>query len=138
MSQLRTRTLQFILGALVLDRDTGNVRRNLGESRFRSSRRLRLAVIHRKRPQHFSLARKDRRRPAGAQARQFREFAIVFPERIGEHVRHDDLLATIHRSTAGTILWPNRSAVDSLYINLRQVWRRAVENVLSVLAELQH
>src|SRR6185369_12358994 len=130
--------LQLILGTFVIDRDAGNVSRNFGKSGFGSGRSLRLAVVHRKRPQHFSVPGKDRRRPARPQARQFRELAIVFPKWIGEHVRHDYGLATIHRSAAGTILWSNRSAVDSLYVNLGQAWRRAVTNVFSVLAELQH
>src|SRR5204863_5867370 len=100
-------------------------------------RATRFFAVHRERAQDLAARRKNRSRPAGTQTADLRQFSVVGPERIGQHIFDYDRLAQIHRCSAGAIPRPNRRAIDGFDISLRQIWRRAVPHMLPVVAQEQ-
>src|ERR1044072_864068 len=97
-----------------------------------------LLVVHRKRTKDFATTRKNRCRPTRAEPVCYSEFPIILPKRIDGNVRHNNRFATIHRGAARTVLWSNRATIDCFHVFLWQTRRRAVPDVIAIVAEEQY
>src|SRR5205823_14141794 len=73
---------QRVASALCFDGDPGHLRRHVYQLNVLSRRHPRLAVIHRKRPEHGIVVRENRRRPDRTQTVADRYIAAVLPQSI--------------------------------------------------------
>ena len=79
---------QGLLPSLALDRDSRDVRGDLGQSCFFCVGTALFLPIHCKRSKDITFWREDRRRPTCAQTANLRQMAVISPKRIGHHIGH--------------------------------------------------
>ena len=126
-----------IARARALDRDAGQVRRQLDEVAVALRALAGLAVVERERAEQHAVGREERRRPAGAQLRLLGQLAEVLPERVGRDVRDADPLAEVGGGAARSDLRADRDAVHRLAPERRAGSARAVAQVHAVAVEQQ-
>ena len=121
-----------LLGTRALDRDSGQMRRELDEVHVACPALARLAVVEGERAEQPAARRDDGRRPARAETRVERKLAVVAPERVGRDVRDVDALAQVRSRPAGSDPGADRKPVDRLAVGLREAGSRAVAQVQPV------
>src|SRR5688572_29427737 len=98
------RLFQALLPDGVLDRFGCEFRRHVGKMLFFAIGTSGLAVVHRKRTEHFPLARHDWSRPAGSHANRDAVFTVIVPKRIDKNVADAHRRTAKHSCSARTML----------------------------------
>ena len=124
-----------VLGARALDRDSGDVRRELDQLDVVGAAVARVAVVEGERAEQRAVGREDRRRPAGCEPRLERNGAVIGPERIVRDVRDAHALAAVGGGAARPDARADRDAVHRLAVGGRQAGCGAVAQMHSVAVE---
>jgi hypothetical protein len=108
---------------LMLDRDGAQMHAGLDDPALEGRRAARLAIIEGEAADDAAVARRDRARPARAQAQRQHELAIAFPVRVAGDVGHLDRTLAIDRRAARADARPDRRAIDRVAIGAGQAGR---------------
>ena len=123
---------------VMLNRNPGLPRPDRDQLKLQGDGRSRLAIVQGQCPQHFSIKRKYRLRPACADPGALSQIPVVGPIRMLHHVMNNDTLPTVRGRSTRPHVRTDPQPIHGLVVEIRQTRRRADSQALRVRFECEH